>query len=112
MKVVLALLKNIGLSFCLELQGSLLPKFQERLMLMYYNFLWKTCRVGASPDGKHTVLEVVTIVLDLPPPYPGSMSGISSVDKEKPTANLLKLWSRAHQRSPYNGVLIYVAREG
>uniref|UniRef100_A0A1D1YDP9 Lysine-specific demethylase 2A n=1 Tax=Anthurium amnicola TaxID=1678845 RepID=A0A1D1YDP9_9ARAE len=43
--------------------------------------LWKTCLVGAGPTGKHTALEAVTIVLDLPPPQPGSMSGITSVDK-------------------------------
>ncbi|ONM58455.1 Aspartic proteinase oryzasin-1 [Zea mays] len=36
--------------------------------------------VGAGPDGKHTALEAVTIVLDLPPPQPGSMSGLTSVD--------------------------------
>nr|AAP06840.1 unknown protein [Oryza sativa Japonica Group] len=39
-----------------------------------------TCLVGAGPDGKHTALEAVTIVLDLPPPQPGSMSGFASVD--------------------------------
>ncbi|KAL2342636.1 hypothetical protein Fmac_003921 [Flemingia macrophylla] len=43
--------------------------------------LWKTCLVGAGPDGKHKALEAVTIVLDLPPPQPGSMLGITSVDK-------------------------------
>ncbi|XP_031487548.1 uncharacterized protein LOC116255737 isoform X2 [Nymphaea colorata] len=43
--------------------------------------LWKTCLVGAGPSGKHTALEAVTIVLDLPPPQPGSMAGITSVDK-------------------------------
>ncbi|XP_050374207.1 uncharacterized protein LOC126791775 isoform X2 [Argentina anserina] len=43
--------------------------------------LWKTCLVGAGPDGKHTALEAVTIVLDLPPPQPGSMLGITSVDR-------------------------------
>ncbi|KAJ4814626.1 SH3 domain-containing protein [Rhynchospora pubera] len=43
--------------------------------------LWKTCLVGAGPDGKHTALEAVTIVLDLPPPQPGSMSGLTSVDQ-------------------------------
>ncbi|KAH7668008.1 Armadillo-like helical-containing protein [Dioscorea alata] len=43
--------------------------------------LWKTCLVGAGPDGKHTALEAVTIVLDLPPPQPGSMSGLTSVDR-------------------------------
>ncbi|CAA7389853.1 unnamed protein product [Spirodela intermedia] len=43
--------------------------------------LWKTCLVGAGPTGKHTALEAVTIVLDLPPPQPGSMGGITLVDK-------------------------------
>jgi hypothetical protein len=41
----------------------------------------KTCLVGAGPDGKHTALEAVTIVLDLPPPQPGSMLGLASVDR-------------------------------
>lgn len=36
--------------------------------------------VGAGPDGKHTALEAVTIVLDLPPPQPGSMLGLTTVD--------------------------------
>ncbi|XP_027340182.1 uncharacterized protein LOC113853777 isoform X2 [Abrus precatorius] len=43
--------------------------------------LWKTCLVGAGPDGKHKALEAVTIVLDLPPPQPGSMLGFTSVDR-------------------------------
>ncbi|KVH98642.1 Armadillo-type fold [Cynara cardunculus var. scolymus] len=45
--------------------------------------VWKfeTCLVGAGPDGKHTALEAVTIVLDLPPPQPGSMSGLTSIDR-------------------------------
>ncbi|XP_020250427.1 uncharacterized protein LOC109827820 [Asparagus officinalis] len=42
--------------------------------------LWKTCLVGAGSDGRHTALEAVTIVLDLPPPQPGSTSGLTSVD--------------------------------
>lgn len=37
--------------------------------------------VGAGPDGKHTALEAVTIVLDLPPPQPGSMLGLTSIDR-------------------------------
>lgn len=41
----------------------------------------QTCLVGAGPDGKHTALEAVTIVLDLPPPQPGSMSRLTSVDR-------------------------------
>ncbi|XP_054780041.1 uncharacterized protein LOC129287810 isoform X2 [Prosopis cineraria] len=43
--------------------------------------LWKTCLVGAGPDGKHKALEAVTIVLDLPPPQPGTMLGLTSVDR-------------------------------
>lgn len=37
--------------------------------------------VGAGSEGKHTALEAVTIVLDLPPPQPGSISGLTSIDK-------------------------------
>ncbi|THU53595.1 hypothetical protein C4D60_Mb10t16080 [Musa balbisiana] len=37
--------------------------------------LWKTCLVGAGPEGKHTALEAVTIVLDLPPPHPATPPG-------------------------------------
>lgn len=44
-------------------------------------FHFQTCLVGAGPDGKHTALEAVTIVLDLPPPQPGSMLGITSIDR-------------------------------
>ncbi|CAK9319314.1 unnamed protein product [Citrullus colocynthis] len=43
--------------------------------------LWKTCLVGAGPDWKHTALEAVTLVLDLPPPQPDSMTSITSVDR-------------------------------
>eukprot|EP00268_Persea_americana_P024878 TRINITY_DN24260_c1_g1_i6.p1 TRINITY_DN24260_c1_g1~~TRINITY_DN24260_c1_g1_i6.p1 ORF type:complete len:873 (+),score=198.29 TRINITY_DN24260_c1_g1_i6:1545-4163(+) len=43
--------------------------------------LWKTCLVGAGQDGKHTALEAVTIVLDLPPPQPWSMLWPTSVDR-------------------------------
>ena len=42
---------------------------------------FQTCLVGAGPDGKHTALEAVTIVLDLPPPQPGSMLGLTSIDR-------------------------------
>jgi len=42
---------------------------------------FQTCLVGAGPDGKHKALEAVTIVLDLPPPQPGSMLGFTSVDR-------------------------------
>lgn len=37
--------------------------------------------VGAGPEGKHTALEAVTIVLDLPPPQPGLTTGLTSIDK-------------------------------
>ncbi|KVI11863.1 Armadillo-type fold [Cynara cardunculus var. scolymus] len=43
--------------------------------------LWKTCLVGAGPEGRHTALEAVTVVLDLPPPQLGSMSGLTSIDR-------------------------------
>ncbi|KAH9305325.1 hypothetical protein KI387_009729, partial [Taxus chinensis] len=43
--------------------------------------LWKTCLVGAGPGGKHTALEAVTVVLDLPPPQPGSIDGFTSIDR-------------------------------
>ncbi|XP_022926171.1 uncharacterized protein LOC111433357 isoform X1 [Cucurbita moschata] len=43
--------------------------------------LWKTCLIGAGSDWKHTALEAVTLVLDLPPPQPGSMTSITSVDR-------------------------------
>lgn len=43
--------------------------------------VFQTCLVGAGPDGKHTALEAVTIVLDLPPPQPGSISGFTSIDR-------------------------------
>ncbi|KAI3772171.1 hypothetical protein L6452_03352 [Arctium lappa] len=43
--------------------------------------LWKTCLVGAGPEGRHTAMEAVTVVLDLPPPQPGSMFGLTSIDR-------------------------------
>ncbi|KAM2028629.1 hypothetical protein ACFX16_040232 [Malus domestica] len=70
---------KIWLSLFLKSQGSLQLKFQGKLMLMYYNYFGSL--VGAGPDGKHTALEAVTIVLHLPPPQPGSMLGITSVDR-------------------------------
>ena len=51
-----------------------------QIIIKIQNLLFQTCLVGAGPDGKHTALEAVTIVLDLPPPQPGSMSGLTSVD--------------------------------
>ncbi|KAJ7571646.1 hypothetical protein O6H91_01G170400 [Diphasiastrum complanatum] len=35
--------------------------------------LWKTCLIGCGPSGKHTALEAVTVVLDLPPPAPDAL---------------------------------------
>ncbi|CAK9198631.1 unnamed protein product [Sphagnum troendelagicum] len=46
--------------------------------------LWKTCLIGSGPDGKHTALEAVTVVLDLPPPPPLAMTGGRSVDRADP----------------------------
>ncbi|XP_024525120.1 uncharacterized protein LOC9633241 [Selaginella moellendorffii] len=43
--------------------------------------LWKTCLVGCGPTGKHTALEAVTIVLDLPPPAPVVMKSSSLLDR-------------------------------
>eukprot|EP00252_Welwitschia_mirabilis_P024672 TRINITY_DN7388_c0_g1_i1.p1 TRINITY_DN7388_c0_g1~~TRINITY_DN7388_c0_g1_i1.p1 ORF type:complete len:782 (+),score=190.52 TRINITY_DN7388_c0_g1_i1:145-2490(+) len=43
--------------------------------------LWKTCLVGAGPTGKHTALEAVTVVLDLPPPQPEAKDNITSIDR-------------------------------
>lgn len=51
-----------------------------QIVMKKQNLPSQTCLVGAGPDGKHTALEAVTIVLDLPPPQPGSMSGLTSVD--------------------------------
>lgn len=42
-------------------------------------FTCQTCLAGAGSEGKHTALEAVTIVLDLPPPQPGL--GLVSVDR-------------------------------
>eukprot|EP00249_Psilotum_nudum_P022201 c28414_g1_i1 orf=316-3969(-) len=43
--------------------------------------LWKTCLLGAGPGGKHTALEAVTVVLDLPPPQPASISVSDSIER-------------------------------
>lgn len=50
-------------------------------IFVYWIFALQTCLVGAGPEGKHTALEAVTVVLDLPPPQPGSMSGLTSIDR-------------------------------
>lgn len=44
----------------------------------------QTCLVGTGPDGKHTALEAVTIVLDLPPPQPLGMVGGRSTERADP----------------------------
>ncbi|KNA11312.1 hypothetical protein SOVF_136400 [Spinacia oleracea] len=65
----------------LEIARIFATKVPGKIDADVLQLLWKTCLVGAGPDGKHTALEAVTIVLDLPPPQPGSMAGITSVDR-------------------------------
>ncbi|KAK8501226.1 hypothetical protein V6N13_026927 [Hibiscus sabdariffa] len=65
----------------LELARIFATKVPGKIDADVLQLLWKTCLIGAGPDGKHTALEAVTIVLDLPPPQPGSMSGFTSVDR-------------------------------
>ncbi|KAL9259304.1 TSET complex member tstB-like protein [Drosera capensis] len=65
----------------LEIARIFATKVPGKIDADVLQLLWKTCLVGAGPDGKHTALEAVTIVLDSPPPQPGSMVGITSVDK-------------------------------
>ncbi|GMI92922.1 TPLATE-associated SH3 domain containing protein [Hibiscus trionum] len=65
----------------LELARIFATKVPGKIDADVLQLLWKTCLVGAGPDGKHTALEAVTIVLDLPPPQPGSMPGFTSVDR-------------------------------
>lgn len=65
----------------LEIARIFATKVPGKIDADVLQLLWKTCLVGAGPDGKHTALEAVTIVLDLPPPQPGSMLGLTSVDK-------------------------------
>uniref|UniRef100_M8C165 Uncharacterized protein n=1 Tax=Aegilops tauschii TaxID=37682 RepID=M8C165_AEGTA len=64
----------------LEIARIFATKVPGKIDADVLQLLWKTCLVGAGPDGKHTALEAVTIVLDLPPPQPGSMSVLTSVD--------------------------------
>lgn len=64
----------------LEIARIFATKVPGKIDADVLQLLWKTCLVGAGPDGKHTALEAVTIVLDLPPPQPGSMSSLTSVD--------------------------------
>ncbi|XP_048226664.1 uncharacterized protein LOC8282885 isoform X1 [Ricinus communis] len=65
----------------LEIARIFATKVPGKIDADVLQLLWKTCLVGAGPDGKHTALEAVTIVLDLPPPQHGSMSGLTSVDR-------------------------------
>ncbi|WOL18057.1 hypothetical protein Cni_G26850 [Canna indica] len=64
----------------LEIARIFATKVPGKIDADVLQLLWKTCLVGAGPEGKHTALEAVTIVLDLPPPQPGSMLGLTSVD--------------------------------
>lgn len=65
----------------LEIARIFATKVPGKIDADVLQLLWKTCLVGAGADGKHTALEAVTIVLDLPPPQPGSMSELTSVDR-------------------------------
>ncbi|CAL9099513.1 unnamed protein product [Musa textilis] len=65
----------------LEIARIFATKVPGKIDADVLQLLWKTCLVGAGPEGKHTALEAVTIVLDLPPPHPGSMLGLTSVDR-------------------------------
>ncbi|CAN1293518.1 TSET complex member tstB [Linum perenne] len=65
----------------LEIARIFATKVPGKIDADVLQLLWKTCLVGAGPDGKHTALEAVTIVLDLPPPQPGSPSGLTPVDR-------------------------------
>ncbi|KAJ8753244.1 hypothetical protein K2173_017858 [Erythroxylum novogranatense] len=65
----------------LEIARIFATKVPGKIDADVLQLLWKTCLVGAGPGGKHTALEAVTIVLDLPPPQPWSMSGLTSVDR-------------------------------
>ncbi|KAI4311803.1 hypothetical protein MLD38_036669 [Melastoma candidum] len=64
----------------LEIARIFATKVPGKIDADVLQLLWKTCLVGAGPDGKHTALEAVTVVLDLPPPQPGSMTGLTSVN--------------------------------
>ncbi|KAG0468106.1 hypothetical protein HPP92_017434 [Vanilla planifolia] len=64
----------------LEIARIFATKVPGKIDADVLQLLWKTCLIGAGPEGKHTALEAVTIVLDLPPPQPGSMLELTSVD--------------------------------
>ncbi|XP_074591395.1 uncharacterized protein LOC141847287 isoform X1 [Curcuma longa] len=63
----------------LEIARIFATKVPGKIDADVLQLLWKTCLAGAGPEGKHTALEAVTIVLDLPPPQPGL--GLVSVDR-------------------------------
>ncbi|KAK6944634.1 SH3 domain [Dillenia turbinata] len=65
----------------LEIARVFATKVPGKIDADVLQLLWKTCLVGAGPEGKHTALEAVTLVLDLPPPQPGSMSGVTSINR-------------------------------
>ncbi|XP_059072637.1 uncharacterized protein LOC131065259 [Cryptomeria japonica] len=65
----------------LEIARIFATKVPGKIDADVLQLLWKTCLVGAGPGGKHTALEAVTVVLDLPPPQPGSMEGFTSIDR-------------------------------
>ncbi|KAL3825518.1 hypothetical protein ACJIZ3_021547 [Penstemon smallii] len=65
----------------LEIARIFATKVPGKIDADVLQLLWKTCLVGAGPDGKHTALEAVTIVLDLPPPRPDSTLGLTSLDR-------------------------------
>lgn len=62
------------------------PEVKHLQVLTEFCTLWhaQTCLIGSGPDGKHTALEAVTVVLDLPPPPPLAMTGSRSVDRADP----------------------------
>ncbi|KAL8191562.1 hypothetical protein R6Q57_028293 [Mikania cordata] len=65
----------------LEIARIFATKVPGKIDADVLQLLWKTCLVGIGPEGKHRALEAVTLVLDLPPPQPGSMSGLTSINR-------------------------------
>ena len=57
----------------LEIARLFATKVPGKIDSDVFQLLWKTCLVGAGSGGKHTALEEVTVVLDLPPPQPRSI---------------------------------------
>lgn len=58
----------------LEIATLFATKVPGKIDADVLQLLWKTCLLGCGPSGKHTALEAVTVVLDLPPPQPASIS--------------------------------------